>query len=42
MNPVWNEKFPIKINDMSGDVKFEVKEEDTFTSDLVGDTLFKI
>ena len=41
-NPVWNEKFPIKVIDIKGDIKIEVQEEDTMSNDFVGDTTFKI
>lgn len=40
--PSWNEKFPIKITDVKGDIKITVLEEDTMSSDLVGDTTFRV
>lgn len=42
LTPSWNEKFPIKITDLKGDIKITVFEEDTLTSDLIGDTTFRV
>ena len=37
-NPVWNMPFKIFINDTEGSIKFEVRDEDNLSSDLVGKT----
>ena len=36
--PSWKEKFPIKVTDGKGPITFTVFEEDTMSSDKVGDT----
>ena len=41
-NPVWKEKFPIKVNDIGAPITFRVMEEDTLSSEKVGETIIDI
>ena len=39
--PVWNQGFDFKIGSMSDDIAFEVKDNDTIGSTLIGQATIK-